>query len=295
MKRNLALKLLSLFLALGFAFIIVLFGAAVAPPRYTVQTSFRIDWGLLPMSLQLHKSKEEIAKIRSDTIALITRPDMNRVASQICFLHGIPDSSAPFLARKLSRFLKVSLASTKDTQDFFTVQFKDNNAAAASLVCRDVVSRQKDIVNFDIIGKDVSEVVKTIQENQDLSQKQQDLKSAIYELRQEQEQEFRAEREQQIQEYQGELNDLGDVEVKTDVDQLSMVADLFAPNPVQIDKNVAVKRRGAAYGIFVLTTAALGGIAVWFMVSTLASAPRNKNCPPKLAPPKLDKPPVIVS
>jgi hypothetical protein len=277
-KRNWWLKLLALFLSLIVAFIIVLFGAAVAPPRYTVQASFRIDWGLLPMSLQLHKSKEEIAKIRSDTIALITRPDMNRVAGQICFLHGIPDSSAPFLARKLSRFLKVSLTGTKDTQDFFKVQYRDNSAAAASLVCRDVASRQKDIVNFDIIGKDVSEVVKTIQENQDLAQKQQDLKGALYELRQEQEQEFSSERERQIQEYRSELNGLGDVEVKTDVDQFEMVIDLFAPDPVQIDKNIAVKRRGGAYGIFVLSVAGLGGIATLRVAIFFLNISLPKSC-----------------
>jgi len=295
-KRNWGLKLLALFLSLVVAFLVVLFGAAVAPPRYTAQNVFSINWGFLPMSLQLHKSKEEIAKIRTDTISIITRPDMNRVASQICFLHGIPDSSAPFLARKLNRYLKVSQTGTKDAQDFFTVQFRDNNAAAASLVCQDVAGRQKDIVNLDIIGKDVGDVLKTIQENQDLAQKQQDLKGAIYELRQEQAQEFSAERERQIQEYRDELNGLGDVEVKTDMDQLSMVADIFAPNPVQIDKNITVTRRGAGFGIFVLTSAALVGIAFWKMfISLAAAASRNKNSPPKLTPPKLDKPPVIAT
>ena len=287
--------MLSCFFALGFAFLIVLFGAVVAPPRYTAQNSFTIDWGLLPMSLQLHKSKEEIAKIRSDTIKLITHPDMNRVARQICILHGIPDASVPTVARKLTRFLKVKMAGSKDAQDFFTIQFRDNNASAASLVCQDVASRQKDIVNFDILGKDVSDVFKTYQENQERAQKQQNLKGAIYELRQEQEQQFSSEREQQIQEYQGELNDLGNVEVKADVDRFSMFLDLFAPNPVQIDKNISVKRRGPAYGIFVLTTAAFGGVAVWFLISILSSmVSRNKNCPPKLVPPTLTKPPVIL-
>jgi hypothetical protein len=286
MKRSWGIKLLSWFFALGFAFLIVILGAAVAPPRYTAQNSFTIDWGLLPMSLQLHKSKEEIAKIRSETIGIITRPDMNRVASQICALHGIPNSSAPLLANKLSRFLKVKMAGSKDTQDFFTVEFRNNNASAASLVCQDVARRQKDIINFDILGKDVSDVIKSFQENQELAQKQTDLKGAIYELRQEQEQQFSYERQQQIRECQSELNALGDVEVKADVDQFSMFLDLFAPNPVQINNNVAIKKRGPAYGIFVLTTAAMGGVTAWFLISMLSSmGSGNKNCPPKLVPP----------
>ena len=102
MKKSWGIKLLSCFFALGFAFLIVLFGAVVAPPRYTAQSMLAIDWSLLPICLS-DLSKEEVPKIRSETLASLRHVDLNQFASQFCFRNGMPNASTSLSAAESKR------------------------------------------------------------------------------------------------------------------------------------------------------------------------------------------------
>ena len=160
------------------------------------------------MSL-MDKSKDEVPKIRADTIPRLIRPDMSRMAGHFCSVQGKPASSVPILTKEFTRLLKVSLTKSNGDQDQLTVQFRDNDGSVAVAVTQDVASQIKEFVKTEIGKKMENDVLKPYRENKAKLEQQEALKERINQLSQIEP--LTAEVAQQIRTCQIQLNGLGQI------------------------------------------------------------------------------------
>jgi len=174
-----------------------------APPRYTAQAEFSVNWNQVPAKDQDSNPQKARREFKN---RLANFKVSKQFVSILCERCNIPSTQSASITADLGRYLNITPAGMTNHANLYRIQYSDTNSDVALKAVNLLCNRLVNGINRQAKATSVDKALKSYQDNAENRDKEEKLRNEMADLMQRQGQEYSAEKQKRIEEIKEELN-----------------------------------------------------------------------------------------